>query len=84
MLQPSFMPAKPSPTPKPAVRSSFPLQENKNLTNEDDPSADMPVKNNLALLRKNFETNEEASATLACLCRPLNPYGPSPGSSIRN
>ncbi|XP_063608716.1 coronin-7-like isoform X1 [Penaeus indicus] len=58
-VKPSFMPAKPSPTPKPAVRSSFPLQENKNLTNEDDPSADMPVKNNLALLRKNFETNEE-------------------------
>ncbi|XP_045608197.1 coronin-7 isoform X1 [Procambarus clarkii] len=58
-VKPSFMPAKPSPMPKPAVRSSFPLQENKNLTNEDDPSADAPVKNNLAQLRKNFETNKE-------------------------
>ncbi|XP_064108231.1 coronin-7-like isoform X2 [Macrobrachium nipponense] len=58
-VKPSFMPAKPSPTPKPALRSSFPLQENKNLTNEDDPSADTPVKKNLAQLRKNFEANEE-------------------------
>ncbi|XP_071549323.1 coronin-7 isoform X6 [Panulirus ornatus] len=58
-VKPSFMPAKPSPMPKPAVRSSFPLQENKNLTNEDDPSTDTPVKNNLAQLRKNFETNRE-------------------------
>ncbi|KAK7071102.1 Coronin-7, partial [Halocaridina rubra] len=60
-VKPSFMPAKLSPTPKPALRSSFPLQENKNLTNEDDPSADMPVKKNLAQLRKNFETNEEVT-----------------------
>ena len=49
------MPPKPSPTPKPALRSSFPLQENKNLTNEDDISMDLPLKNNLAQLRKNFE-----------------------------
>lgn len=60
--------------PKPAVRSSFPLQENKNLTNEDDPSTDTPVKNNLAQLRKNFETNREASdiCCMPCLLH-INP-----------
>ena len=53
------MPPKPNPTPKPALRSSFPLQENKNLTNEDDLSMDFPLKNNLAQLRKNFEPSNE-------------------------
>ncbi|KAG7153468.1 Coronin-7-like [Homarus americanus] len=59
-VKPCLMPGKPCQMPKPAVRSSFPLQENKNLTNEDDLTTDSPLKNHLAQLRKTFEIQKEA------------------------
>lgn len=48
------MPVRPPPVPKPALRSAFPLQENKNLTNNEDGEGEKEIKG-LAQLKKAFE-----------------------------